>query len=413
MKSGGKPRNLKQNNTRIVLDVFRRGGELSVAGISGDIKISKTTVKKICDNLLSMGLVHSAGKGDSTDEGGKKPELYRFNKDYGYVIGLHITPEALISVTTDLDADITWLRKTDIGADRGIESIMDRLVGAIRGFTSRKAASGQVLIGIALVLPGLVDSARGVSIYSPHYHEWGRDLPFAEMLSRRLGADFAVPLYVDNANRYQAIAETRKGVASGCGNFCIVDALSEGLGSGIVLNGELVQGIQSISGELGHMTLDPYDGFPCICGHKGCFEAMVSARRVLGLAIAAKDRFPGSCLFASRDGDRAFTLVDVCEGAVAGDALCRSLIDDVSRWFLIGLGNVIMVNDPELIVLQGVYVKAGDYFLGLLKEGIRHIGLPVVEKKVRIEYSVMGEERGVIGGAAYIIEEFFGKQISF
>lgn len=412
MKSGGKPRNLKQNNTRIVLEVFRRGGDLPVAGISGDIKISKTTVKKICDNLLSMNLIHSAGKGDSTDEGGKKPELYRFNRDYGYVIGLHITPEALISVTTDLDADITWLRKTDIGADRGIDSIMERLVEAIRGFTSRKAATGQILIGIALVLPGLVDSSRGISIYSPHYHEWGRDLPFAELLSRRLGADFAVPLYVDNANRFQAIAEARKGVASGCGNFCIVDALSEGLGSGIVLNGELIQGNQSISGELGHMTLDPYEGFPCICGHKGCFEAMVSARRVLALAGAARERFPDSCLFAGGVA-RAFTLVDVCEGAVAGDALCTSLLDDVARWFLIGLGNVIMVNDPELIVLQGVYVKAGDYFLGLLKEGIRHLGLPDVEKKVRIEYSVMGEERGVIGGAAYIIEEYFGKHLSF
>ncbi len=412
MKSGGKPKNLKQNNTRAVLEILRRGRDLSVAEISRDIKLSKTTVKKIFDSLLSMDLIRSAGKGDSTDEGGKKPELYRFNKEYGYVISLHITPDALIAVSTDLDADIAWLRKTDIGHDRGIDTIMGKLVETIRSFTSQKAPTGQVLVGIVVVLPGLVDSTRGVSIYSPHYPGWGRDFPFAEILSRRLGDAFSVPLFVDNANRYQAIAETQKGVAAGCKNFCIVDALSEGLGSGIVLHGELIQGIQSISGELGHMTLDPYEGFPCICGHKGCFEAMVSARRILGLAREARPRYPDSSLFAGK-ADAEIRLEDVCEGAAAGDSLCRSLIDDVARWFLIGLGNVIMVNDPELIVLQGVYVKAGTYFLDRIREGIRHIGLPDVEKKVRIEYSIMGEERGVIGGAAFVIEDYFNRHVFF
>jgi predicted NBD/HSP70 family sugar kinase len=86
-------------------------------------------------------------------------------------------------------------------------------------------------------------------------------------------------------------------------------------------------------------------------------------------------------------------------------------MDDVARWFLVGLGNVIMVNDPELIVLQGVYVRAGPRFLTRIREGLRQIGLPDVEKPVRIEYSKMGEERGVIGGAAFVIEDFFARQV--
>jgi hypothetical protein len=72
-----------------------------------------------------------------------------------------------------------------------------------------------------------------------------------------------------------------------------------------------------------------------------------------------------------------------------------------------------MVNDPELVVIQGQLVNAGDAFLARLREGIRGIGLPDVEKKVRIEYSRLGEERGVLGGAAFAIADFFARRLRF
>jgi len=71
------------------------------------------------------------------------------------------------------------------------------------------------------------------------------------------------------------------------------------------------------------------------------------------------------------------------------------------------------VDDPELIIIQGQYVKAGDCFLDRIREGIRHIGLPDVDKRVRIEYSTLGEERGVLGGAAFLISDFFNRQLLF
>ena len=107
-------------------------------------------------------------------------------------------------------------------------------------------------------------------------------------------------------------------------------------------------------------------------------------------------------------------LIDaVCELAGKGDPFCVSLIDDVARWFIVGLGNIIMVNDPELIIIQGQYVKPASFFMERLREGLRHIGLPDVEKKVRIEYSSLGEERGVIGGAAFAVADFFSHRLVF
>ncbi len=391
--------------------MIRRRDAFSVAEISRAIRLSKTTVKKTIDLLAGMRLVVSAGKGESTEEGGKKPELYRLNKAFGYVISLHVTPDSIIAVTTDLSADITHLRKIEV-TDRELPSILGELAELAHAFTAAKATSGEKLIGIVVALPGLADSSQGISIYSPHYPSWGRNVPFSDMLREKLGKDYDAPIFIDCVNRYQAVAEQEKGVAVGVTNFIIIDALNEGLGSGIVTHGELMRGTQSLSGEIGHMTVNPIDGPPCICGNRGCFEAMVSARRIREIVREAAGRGVKSELFRRGPPD-VLTLDDVCELAADGDPFCLSIIEDVARWFIVGLGNIIMVNDPELIVIQGQYVKAGESFMEKLQAGLKKIGLPDVEKKVRIVYSRLGEERGVLGGAAFVISDFFAKRLVF
>ncbi len=403
---------LKQNNIRAVLNLIRRRDVFTVAEISRAIKLSKTTVKKTIDLLVSMRLVLSAGKGESTEEGGKKPELYRFNKSFGYVISLHITPDSINAVTTDLAADITHHKEIEVTMKRDLPFILEQLADVVRGFMAMKSGSNEKLLGIVIALPGLADSSTGTSIYSPHYPSWGRNVPFRDLLRERLGDGNEIPIFIDCVNRFQAIAELEKGVAIGVTNFIIVDALNEGLGSGIVAHGELMRGTQGLSGEIGHMTVNPVDGPLCICGNRGCFEAMVSEKRIRELVREACAKGAQSALF--KDGMPETSMLDkVCELASSGDPFCLSLIDDVARWFIVGLGNIIMVNDPELIVIQGQYVKAGKSFMERIQEGIKRIGLPDVEKKVRIVYSRLGEERGVIGGAAFAISDFFAKRIVF
>jgi predicted NBD/HSP70 family sugar kinase len=364
------------------------------------------------DLLVSLKLVCSAGKGLSTDEGGKKPELFRFNPHYGYVVSIHVTPEHILAGLSDLGVELSHFSKAEVGPQRDLKPVLDRLGGEIRRLTALKACAGEKLIGIVIALPGLADSSRGVSIYSPHYHSWGRNVPFLDLLRERLGELHSVPLFVDCVNRYQAFAERVKGVAAGVRNFMIIDAINVGLGAGIFLHGEIMRGHQSLSGEIGHMTVNPLDGPLCNCGNRGCFEAMVSVKRIHQLAGEARERGVDSLLFRGASGED-FDLERVCELAGGGDSLCVELLDDAARWFAVGLGNIILVNDPELIVIQGQYVRAGERFLRRVREGIRSIVLPDVEKTVRIEFSTMGEERGVVGGAAFVVSDFFAKRLSF
>ena len=195
-------------------------------------------------------------------------------------------------------------------------------------------------------------------------------------------------------------------IASG---FQVVD---EGLGSGIVTHGLLMRGGRSLSGEIGHMTLAPFDGPTCNCGNRGCFEALVSARRVRELIAIARAAGTGpAALEGARTED--IGLGEVCRLAREGEPFCASLVQDLAKWFVIGLGNIIMVNDPDLIVLQGGYLEAGERFLETLRRGLQQVGLPDVVRNVRIERSTLGEERGVIGGAAFAIAEFFASRLQF
>lgn len=404
MNSVGKPRSLKQSNSRAVFELMRDGLSRTVTEISERIKLSKTTVKKIFDSLLEDGLIHSIGKGDSTEEGGKRPELYRLNPDFGYTIGIHVTPDEVLTVTTDFMAEVTESAEFDIAGVQQLDGLIEQFATTVLEKIRQKNGSGQKLLGVVLVLTGLVDPDEGISIHSSFYPEWGRDAPIVSLLKKRLGPSFNAPIFVDNTNRYQAIAESEKGLAGAYKNYIIVDALPEGLGGGVVLGGRILHGCQSLSGEIGHMTLDK-NGYPCICGHSGCFEAMVSARRIVGLAQEWMPRYPESVLSSYPEG-HLLTLDHICTGAAQADPLCRALIDDVADWYVLGLGNMIMMNDPELIVLQGIYTKAGPYFLEKIQEGLKHIGLPHVEKKVSVVYSQLGNERGLVGGALHVIANY-------
>jgi predicted NBD/HSP70 family sugar kinase len=94
----------------------------------------------------------------------------------------------------------------------------------------------------------------------------------------------------------------------------------------------------------------------------------------------------------------------------SNDNFAKEIIDDVIKWFALGLSNVIVVYDPQMIIIQGIYVNAGEYFLNNLRHKIKELSLPRVEKNVVIEYSKLGWERGVIGGAAYVCWDYFERE---
>ena len=399
----GKPKMLKRNNRKIIIDLLRQSSELTVADISRTVGLSKTTVMKILDFLTRKNIIVTAGKGVSTGEGGKKPELYRFNARCGYALALHISPNAVCGAITDLSLRILAAHQIINREDESIDVVISEMVELAERMISELGIGKQAIVGTAIGAHGITNFHKGLIYTAPHFPSWGDNVPMKKLVSEALVLN--APIYVDNQIRFQVLGEKSLGVARQKKNIIVLEG-GEGLVAGIIVKNEIKRGVHYLAGEVGHMIINPDEDTVCSCGGRGCFEMMVSTKRVLASAQERRANYPDSIIY-SGSGSSETTIEDVFDAANSGDELARVLVDETIKWFTIGISNMILMYDPEVVVIQGLYAKAGPYFLENLRKGVNTCSLVRIEKDVEIQYSLLGEDRGVLGGAAFVVAEYF------
>lgn len=401
-----KPKSLKKSNRKTILNFLRSVEDTTVNEIHNFVGLSKTTVMKIINYYLESGFIEEKGKGDSTDEGGKKPVLYRFNENRGHAIGIHIFPNEIFGIVTDLRLNILKSQSVVIGGSITKKELIDTITENVQHLQSSVPLGKDQCAGIAIGTHGITNYETGTLLISPHFPALGANLPVLDLLKNAL--DFKTNIYVDNQIRFQAFAEQTIGIANDKKNIIVIEG-GEGLVAGIIMKNEIKRGVHFIAGEIGHMVINPNDNTECSCGGKGCFETQVSTERLLRRAHGHSENYPESPLYKDnllqKEGISAvFRLADL------EDKASRALLDDVIRWFAIGLSNLMLMHDPEIIVFQGIYAKAGNYFLKKLQEEVNTTVLTRLPKDVELQYSHLGKERGAIGGAAFVIDKYFAEE---
>jgi predicted NBD/HSP70 family sugar kinase len=397
-----KRQSVKHNNRKLIIGFLRKQEEVSIAQIAKAVRVSVPTVKKVLDHYMQIGLVILSGKGDSTLEGGKRPDLYRLNGSYGYVIALHVGPDFLYAAITDLKLHTIQTIHEPVVGSPSVDSVIDRLVEIAQSFQDSNWAQDKTLVDVVIALPGIVNAYTGDSVYSPHYPQWPNDYPFLRKFAEQFDRD--IPIYMDGVNRLQAVAEMMIGQAQGKRNFLIVDAMEEGVGAGIMVEGSNIHGFNQLSGEIGHVIVDR-QGPDCICGGKGCFEAAVSLKHIGKMVTEGFNSHSGSALYEKKLPNEVM-LSDIFIHA-ANDIFARNLLDRIATYFAIGLNNVLMIVDPELIIIQGIYVDAGDGFIKMIREKLGELSLPRVRRNLSIVYTEFGLERGLLGASCFGVAQYF------
>ena len=268
------------------------------------------------------------------------------------------------------------------------------LVTSIVG-TVRELWTGDVdAVGVGLA--GLVLWPEGVFAWGPHL-EW-KDVPVRAALEDELG----VRVVVDNDANMSAFGELHSGAGVGFDDFLMV-TLGTGIGGGIVIGGEVYRG-DSFAGEFGHMVVDS-GLLLCDCGKRGCWETVASGPALVRLAREVVALNPEGSL-ASRLGDAPISGDDVTAAADAGDEVARGLVAQVGAELGRGLGRLVAIFDPELIVVGGGLGSVGDSLLGparrVAAEGLHggsHRLLPP------ILVAGLGPDAGAIGAAAMAARE--------
>ena len=404
MKVLGKQKIIKQINRKRIINLLREADEISVAELSKKVSLSKPTIMTIMKYYVDKGLVVISGKGSSTEEGGKKPNIFKFNKNGGYAIGMAITANKLKSVLTNLKGETVNSISMDLRSSESVESVVGKISDSYNKLLDVSEVDSNKIIGLAVGVYGLTDFDKGVVYYSPHYKKWGTDIKMQEKIKEKISGD--IPVILDNLPRFQVFAEKSLGVARNLRNVISIFA-GYGLGAGIIIEGEIKRGQHKIMGEVGHMVINPAEDMQCACGAHGCFEAMVSIDRIKKLLKSNSSRYKDSMIFSDNGKLENASPEDIFHAYKNDDKLVSFVMDDIIEWFAIGLSNIILIFDPQVVVIYGIYTKAGEKFLNKLKEKVEKISLTNIKKETKIKFSELGNDAGVLGAAMYVINEFF------
>jgi len=412
MENGHNPSSLRVNNIRVVLDILQRADEVTVSQISEQVQLSKTTLWKIMDFFVEQNLAISVGKSEGSEERGKKPELYRFNEAFGYVIAITFFGGTIILALTDAKMSVFYKEIIYIAENERIDHVVSIIAAFIAKWQSPGAPripKGARLLGIVIAGSGVTDTKAGTIITASRFSSWPSDVAFKALLEEQV--TFQAPFYIDNYNRFFAFAEKTLGCARGYRNIIDIVAGWDGIGAGIIAEGNLKRGPRFLTGEVGHMCLNPADEEICHCGGRGCFEQLASTDRLLMKAERGRPRHPDSIIYKQEPG--MIVVGTIFDAANSGDPWACELLEVVIGWFAIALLNISLVFNAEIIVISGDYRKAGPYFLKRLNERIEDTSLTRMRKNLLVVYSQFDDEGALLGGASFVVNRYFAKHFEY
>lgn len=272
---------------------------------------------------------------------------------------------------------------------------LDIFAGAVEEV--RAAAPDVDAVGFGI--PAMVDWETGRSVFSNHLPL--DDVPFRDLMSERLG----LPVFVDNDSNLALVAEARRGAAAGARHAALV-ALGTGIGGGLLLNGRLYRGASGFAAELGHICVD-FDGEDCpaACPGRGCLEVQAAGNRIGRDGTAAALADPESALGRRLASGREVTGAIVTELAHDGDETAREVLAEVGRRLGYGLVGLVNALNPEVIVIGGGAVAAGELLLAPAREVVATRALPPSAAVVRVEAAHFGGESAMLGAAVMALEE--------
>ncbi|HVO71527.1 MAG TPA: ROK family transcriptional regulator [Aggregatilineaceae bacterium] len=388
---------MRNINRSLILSCLRTSPPQSRANLAARTGLTRSTVSSLVDELIRANLVRETGI--SPSRGGRPGTLLQLNPDGGCAIGVEITLDSIMVLLTDFVAQPRWLRQIEVKSTDPdvVISQAECLIDEALTFNAR--THGMKPLGIGLGIAGLVNPEEGVLRLSSNLG-W-RDIPFRTRWQER----FDLPVKVGNEASIAALGESYFGAAVGYTNFVYLVISTTALGGGIFVNGRLYQGVDGYAGEAGHMVIDPA-GPPCTCGKRGCWETVLRAACALEPIRKRLKQGQASSVLDRVQGDSsAITFQTVIDAAAQGDALVASAVNRVTNILATGIGNLVNLFNPQLIVLGGPLGLAMGPFLPAIETAVAAQAVVPAESVAEIRLSQIRSNACAMGAVALVLDE--------
>ncbi|HEX4223197.1 MAG TPA: ROK family transcriptional regulator [Pseudonocardiaceae bacterium] len=347
--------------------------------------LPQSTVSIRVQALCDAGVLTERGEGRS--QGGRRPRLLAINPQFGYVWTADFGSRHVRIGAMDIGGNILHVEERPMNIDNEPERVLVEFAGMVGDLAGRYAFPGQWL-GIGVGLPGPVDFTDGTVTLPSRMPGW-RNFPARAFLSQHLDR----PVVVDNDANLLALGE-----------FCAytsVDTLvtvkaGTGIGSGLVLSGELHRGRSGVAGDISHVRIAAGGDNPCSCGNRGCLETVAS-----GAALVAQLREKG---IAVRD------TTDVMAAAEDGDPTATTAVRLAGLHLGEVLATVVNFANPDAVLLGGV-LSGSEAFVAAVRGALYERCLPLATRELRIERVRSGANSGLYGATAIVLDEVFDEAI--
>src|ERR1700682_1750120 len=382
-------------NRRIALNLIREHQPISRADLARHLNMTRGVVSILVQELIAQGVIYEGATGEAAR--GLKPTF------------LHIRTRDRLAIAVDIRFSKTYLMLCDFSGKQLLLEAFDTIFSVpefIRDLSTRirKLLKGEGIKntceGIGVAVPGMVDQRTGLILNAPTLG-WRR-----VDLRDKLAAATGMPVQIENSGRACALAQLwlERGDATSPNSFVYI-SVSDGVGVGMVANGEVVRGHDHIAGEFGHMPLN-LDGPRCMCGASGCWEAYISN-------LATLSRYFGWNLSklnpnSLRDAEHSsFTVLDLVARARGGDVKAIAAIQATARFLGLGLGTIVKVVNPDCIYLGGEITTAWDLIENPVREALAERALTEHASRTPLKVTSIQELPRLRGAAALIAAPSF------
>ncbi len=385
-----RPNTIRDINKQIVLNYVRERSPISRAEIARQTDLQRSTISAIVDELQTTGLIEEIGIGNST--GGRKPTLLKLKTGVPVAIGVDITPSQTTVALADLAGKV--LEKHEFPTSPDSELMSNQIIEIVSKFAT-KYNKADLEVGISV--PGIADQATGKSLYIPYFqwHDWD--------ICRKITQKTKLPATIDNDANAIALAELwfgREKIRK-ITNFITV-LVGEGIGTGIIFDGQIYRGEKGAAGEFGHMIVGTNAPVLCSCGSNDCWEAHASENAI----IARYNALSGN----SNGNSASMTMTKLITLAEQGDKNAIESLVQTGKYLGIGISNLIVGLSPQAVIVSGAITRAWDIISGEL--------LSIAERSVRrdlpkpaIIASTLGDKPTLIGAFSLVLARKFASAV--
>jgi predicted NBD/HSP70 family sugar kinase len=387
----------REINRSIVLNLVRAQQPISRADLARLMDVRRGAVSLIVNDLLAEGLIFEGATGETVR--GRKPTFLYIDSRRRAVVAADIrASETFLMLADRLGKPLTGV--TSFPTVRDPKELVETLAGRIKQLLADHKEV-DACEGIGVVVPGMVEHSTMRVLHAPTLG-W-RNVNFRDALAAATG----LPVQVVNSGRACALAQAwqmRDDIAGTSGDLVFI-SVSDGLGVGVMIHGEVLRGRHNIAGEFGHVPLS-LDGPRCSCGSNGCWESYVSNPATLARYFGrAADHGPKSV------DQRHFTVEDLIARARARDAKASAALDTTARYLGLGLASVINVLDPARVYVGGEITLAWDLIESTVRTALAERALTSAAAETDIRPVAATEYPRLRGAAALVAAPAFAAPV--